>query len=429
MNPVRAALIGAGNRGRQVFGRFARRFPEKLRIAALAEPRADRRAAAAADHELGPGSVFADWRELFAADLELDAAIVATGDTEHVEPALEALARGLHVLLEKPIAPDAADCLRVVEAAERAGRVLQIGHVLRFMDFYLRVHQIVSSGQLGAVQLIDLREHVSYWHMAHSYVRGKFRNRAIAAPFILAKSCHDLDLLAWFAASPAAHVSSFGALGAYVPERAPAGAAERCGAACPVQASCPWDAERFYLRPDDSAARFWPFSDLSADPSQEARRRALAESPYGRCVFRCDNDVMDHQVVSVAFESGLIGTLGVHGCASEERRTIRVSGHLGELRGVMQTGLIEVWRHGAPQIETIRVMASPGHGQGDRGLVEHFCDLVARDAHDEVRASGRVALESLYLGFAAERARLESRVVDMASYRDEVERAARERLA
>ncbi|HXX48642.1 MAG TPA: Gfo/Idh/MocA family oxidoreductase [Myxococcota bacterium] len=428
MNPIRAALIGAGNRGQQVFGRFALRFPEKLEIAAIAEPRAERRAATAADHRLGPGRVFADWRELFAADLELDAAIVATGDTDHVEPALEALARGLHVLLEKPIAPDAADCLRVVEAAERAGLILQIGHVLRYMDFYLRVHQIVSSGQLGALQLIDMREHVSYWHMAHSYVRGKFRNRAIAAPFILAKSCHDLDLLAWFAESRATQVSSFGALAAYVPERAPEGAPERCSAACPAQASCPWDAERFYLRPDDSVARFWPFSDLSADPSLEARRRALAESPYGRCVFRCDNDVMDHQVVSVAFESGLVGTLGVHGSASEERRTIRVSGHLGELRGVMQTGLIEVWHHGAPQIETIRISASPGHGRGDRGLIEHFCDLVARNAHDETRTSGRVALESHYLGFAAERARLESRVVDMATYRGEVAAAARGRL-
>jgi len=290
------------------------------------------------------------------------------------------------------------------------------------------VQEIVSSGRLGAVQLIDMREHVSYWHMAHSYVRGKFRNRAIAAPFILAKSCHDLDLLAWFAHSRAAQVSSFGGLGAYVPERAPAGAPERCSEACPAQASCPWDAERFYLGPDDSVARLWPFSDLSPDPSLAARRRALVQSPYGRCVFRCDNDVVDHQVVAIAFESGLVGTLGVHGCASEERRTIRVSGHLGELRGVLHTGLIEVWRHGAPQIETIRLSASPGHGRGDRGLIEHFCDLVARNAHDEVRASGRVALESHFLGFAAERARLEGRVVDMATYRADVARLARERL-
>ena len=427
MNPIPVALIGAGNRGRYVFGAYARRNPERMRIVALAEPREDRRAATAAEHGLARERVFADWRELLAAGGEARVAVIATSDTEHVEPALAALAGGLHVLLEKPMALDAADCVRLVEAAERARRILQIGHVLRYMDFYARVQEIAASGRLGELQMIDLREHVAYWHMAHSYVRGKFRKRELAAPFILAKSCHDLDLMAWLAASPSAQLSSFGALGSYVRERAPAGAPERCSTACPVQATCPWDAERFYLEPEESVARLWPWSDLSPDASREARRSALAESPYGRCVFRCDNDVMDHQVVSIAFESGLLGTLGVHGCATEERRTVRISGTRGELRGVMQTGSIEISRHGSPELETIRVGASPfGHSSGDRGLLDHFCDVVARDAPDELRASGRVALESHFLGFAAERARIEGRVVDMSAYRAEISRSARE---
>ncbi|MFI5316488.1 MAG: Gfo/Idh/MocA family protein [Myxococcota bacterium] len=422
--PVSAVLVGAGNRGRYVFGRYALRSPERLRIAALAEPREGPRRETAAEHGLTREQIFSDWRELFAARPAAQVAIIATGDTAHVDPTLEALGGGYHVLLEKPMAVDAADCLRLVDAADRADRILQIGHVLRYMPFYARVQEIAASGRLGALQLIDLREHVAYWHMAHSYVRGKFRNRALAAPFILAKSCHDLDLLAWLAAGPSAQLSSFGSLGAYTPARAPAGAPPRCSAACPVQAGCPWDAERFYLGPEDGAARHWPWSDLSADPSREARRRALAASDYGRCVFHCDNDVVDHQVVSVAFESGLIGTLGVHGCASDERRTVRISGSEGELRGVMQTGLIEVSRHGDPRLETIQIPASLGHAPGDRGLLDHFCDIVARNAPGEVRASGRVALESHLLGFAAERARLESRVVDMSAYRAEVARAA-----
>jgi predicted dehydrogenase len=424
MTPISAVLIGAGNRGRYVFGAYALRNPGRLRIVALAEPREERRRATAEEHGLTRDRVFADWRDLLGAQIEAQVAIVATGDTEHVEPTLAALAAGQHVLLEKPMALDAADCLRLVEAADRAKRILQIGHVLRYMDFYARVQAIAASGQLGEIQIMDLREHVSYWHMAHSYVRGKFRNRELAAPFILAKSCHDLDLLAWIAGRPSAQLSSFGALGAYVPERAPAGAPDRCSAECPAQASCPWDAERFYLTPEESVARHWPWSDLSVDPSREARRHALRSSPYGRCVFHCDNDVMDHQVVSVAFEGGLVGTLGVHGCATEERRTVRISGTHGELRGVMQTGLIEVSRHGSSELETIRITASPfGHARGDRGLLDHFCDVVARDARDEVRASGRVALESHLLGFAAERARIEGRVVDMAAYRAEVARA------
>jgi predicted dehydrogenase len=424
MSRIDVVLIGCGNRGRAVFGAYARRHPERMRIVALAEPLEDRRNATAAEHALSGERVFPDWRALFAARPAAQAAIVATGDTEHVGPALAALGAGYHLLLEKPIAPSPEDCLRVTEAAERAQRILQIGHVLRYTAFYAKLHELVSSGRVGRVTMIDLREHVSYWHMAHSFVRGKFRNRALAAPFLLAKSCHDLDLLAWLAASPAARLASFGSLGIYRAQLAPDGAPDRCSAACPVQASCPWDAARFYLGPDERLARHWPWSDLSADPARAARETALATSDYGRCVFRCDNDVVDHQVVAVEFESGLTATLGVHGTASEELRTVRVSGSIGELRGVLQSGVIELFRHGSTEREEIRIENSPfGHSGGDQGLLDHFCEVVARDAPEQVRASGRVALESHLLGFAAERARLEGRVIDMQPYRDEVRRA------
>lgn len=425
MSRIDVALIGAGNRGRAVFGAYALRHPERMRIVALAEPREDRRRATAAEHGLAPERVFADWRGLLRARPDAHAAIVATGDTEHVEPALAAIAAGYHLLLEKPIAPQPADCLRVTEAAERAGRILQIGHVLRYTDFYARVHEIVASGRLGRVAMIDLREHVAYWHMAHSYVRGKFRNRALAAPFLLAKSCHDLDLLAWLAEGRATRLASFGSLGIYRPELAPPGAAARCGSACSVQASCPWDAARFYLGPDERLAQHWPWTDLCADPTRSAREAALATSDYGRCVFRCDNDVADHQVVAVEFDTGLTATLGVHGTASEERRTLRISGSAGELRGVLQTGAIEVSRHGSLEREEIRIENSAfGHSGGDQGLLDHFCEVVAVGAPERVRASGRVALESHLLGFAAERARAERRVVEMEPFRDEVRRSA-----
>jgi len=425
MSRIDVVLIGAGNRGRAVFGAYALRNPERMRVVALAEPVEARRVAVAAEHGLSAECVFADWRALVAARPRAHAAIVATGDTEHVEPALATLAAGYHLLLEKPIAPTPADCVRVTEAAERAKRILQIGHVLRYTAFYAKVNELVSGGRVGRVSMIDLREHVAYWHMAHSYVRGKFRKRALAAPFLLAKSCHDLDLLAWLAASPATRIASFGSLGVYRPELAPAGAPERCSAACPVQASCPWDAERFYLGPDDRTARHWPWSDLSPDPARAARSRALETGGYGRCVFRCDNDVVDHQVVAAEFENGLTATLGVHGTASEELRTVRVSGSEGELRGVLQRGVVELSRHGSTEIETIRIETSPfGHSGGDHGLLEHFCEVVAQDAPELVRASGRVALESHLLGFAAERARSEGTTIDMRAYRDEVRREA-----
>jgi predicted dehydrogenase len=344
-----------------------------------------------------------------------------------VAPALAASERGYHLLLEKPIAPTPADCLRVVEAAERHGRLLQIGHVLRYTPFYSRVRQILASGALGELVTIDMKEHVAYWHFTHSYVRGKFRNRAIAAPLVLAKTCHDLDLLAWFAGRPARRLTSFGSAGHFRAAAAPAAAPERCSASCPVQKGCPHDAEAFYLGPAEELARFWPWSDVSPDPSREARRRALADGPYGRCVYRCDNDVVDHQVLALEFDGGLTATFTVHGLASEEKRTLRLSGSRGELRGVLQDGMLEVSQHGVlgSRREELPPAHPIGHYGGDDGLLEHFTEVVSRAASEELLASGRVALESHLIGFAAERSRETGPSVDLAAFRAEVRREAR----
>lgn len=425
MAAVEAIVIGAGNRGRFTYGGFARAHPDRLRIVAIAEPHDERRGATAAEHGLAPDAAVRDWKELLDRPRLAPLAIVATGDTEHVEPALAALARGYHVLLEKPIAPDPADCVRVVDAAERAGRMLQIGHVLRYTPFYEKVHEIVRSGRLGRVVAVDMKEHVAYWHMTHSYVRGKFRSRALAAPIVLAKTCHDLDLLAWFVDAPAARVASFGSLGHYRASDAPPGAPERCTDGCPVQERCPHDAVRFYEGADEKLARMWPWTDVSLDPSRAARRRALEVGPYGVCVYRCDNDVPDHQVLALEFENGVTATFTVHGLASEERRTIRISGTEGELRGVFQDGVIELSRHGDLARERMEARGSAlGHYGGDEGLLSHFTDVLARDAAPEVRTSGRVSLESHLIGFAAEEARLSGRVVEMRDFREAARRAA-----
>ena len=170
--PIDAVLLGAGLRGRHVYGRWARQHPDRLRIVAVAEPHDARREAIAREHGLSGDAVVRDWRELLARPRAADVAIVATSDTLHVEPALAAFAAGFHVLLEKPIAPDPADCVRVVEAAEASGRILQIGHVLRYAPFYVRAHELIAGGRIGRVLGIDMQENVAFWHYAHSYVRG-----------------------------------------------------------------------------------------------------------------------------------------------------------------------------------------------------------------------------------------------------------------
>jgi predicted dehydrogenase len=416
--PVTLLVIGAGMRGRLTYGRQALARPDVLRVVAVAEPDDERRSAMAREHGLGPSALFRDWREALDRPRLSDAAVVCTADTLHVGPALAALERGYHLLLEKPIAPDPAGCVSVVEAADRAGRILQIGHVLRYTPFYARAHALVSEGRLGRLVHLALEEHVAAWHMAHSFVRGRFRSRALAAPLLLAKSCHDLDIMTWLAGRGGRRVGSFGALAGYRAENAPEAAPERCSDGCPVQVGCPHDAVRFYAGPDDELARLWPWSDLSPDPSRAARERALRTSPYGRCVYRCDNDVLDHQVVTVDFGEGLTGRFTVTGFAARETRRLRLTGTEGELCGALDEGWLELSRPGRFDCERFEFPTSAvGHYGGDAGLVAHFADVVARDAPGEVLASGRTALASHLLGFAAEHARETGNVVDMDAFR------------
>ena len=210
VDPVEAVLVGAGNRGRHTYGAYALRHPDRLRIIAVADPVEERRQTVAAEHGLDPGAVYDRWERLLDSDQAAAVAIVATGDTLHVGPTLAALGRGYHVLLEKPMALDPGHCVLLVDATERAGRILQIAHVLRYVPFYRKVKEILDSGVLGQIVHVELKENVAFWHMTHSYVRGKFRNRRLAAPIVIAKTCHDLDLLAWFVGDPTRRVASIG---------------------------------------------------------------------------------------------------------------------------------------------------------------------------------------------------------------------------
>jgi predicted dehydrogenase len=240
---------------------------------------------------------------------------------------------------------------------------------------------------------------------------------------VLAKTCHDLDLMVWLAGTPPRRVASLGSLQHFRPEGAPPGAPARCTDGCPVQADCPHDAERFYLGPNDEIARVWPWSDVSADPAREARRVAFETGRYGRCVYHCDNDVVDHQVLAVEFEGGTTATFTVHGLASEEKRTVRLTGTRGELRGVLHDGVIEVSRHGRFGLERHTVgegESAVGHFGGDEGLIEHFAAVAGGSAGEGLRTSGEISLASHLLGFAAERARVTGTVVDLADFRREV---------
>ena len=463
--PIEAILIGAGDRGYSAYGPYALAHPDELRFVAVAEPHDVRRGRFAQAHNVPPERQFHTWEDILTQGRMADAALICTLDDLHVGPTIAALEAGYDVLLEKPMATTVEDCVRLVQTAERTGRTLMLCHVLRYTSFFSTLHDIIASGRLGDIITVEHRENVSFWHAAHSFVRGNWRSSRLASPMILAKCCHDLDILFWNL-GPVKRLSSFGSLLHYRAENAPPGAPERCTDGCPHQAECPWFAPRLYLEliplmqearrsrsalerlmaglyldhpslanlarqliPSLDAAldyRGWPISTISEDTSPEARRRALEAGPYGRCVYRCDNDVVDHQTVNMELESGVSAVLVVHGHSHREGRTMRYDGARATLFGhfYFTDSEIQVHDHLTGKAETIRPeLGRAGHGGGDEGVMRAFVRAL-REGKSEPLTSARASLESHLLAFAAEKARVEGAIVDVDAYRRQVEGAA-----
>jgi predicted dehydrogenase len=465
--PVEAILIGAGSRGRDTYGAYALAHPGQLRFVAVAEPQPIRRGRFAEAHGIPPARQFETWQDLVGTGQLARATVIATQDATHVAPTVAALRAGYDVLLEKPMADTLAGCVHLVRVAEETGRLLQISHGLRYTPFFSTVHDLIARDRLGQVIAVEHRENVSYWHMAHSYVRGNWRNRASAGPMILTKCCHDLDLLYWFL-GPCERISSTGALVHYRPENAPPGAPARCTDGCPQADACPWYAPRLYmdlvpllqvargsqnlverlgatmaldyptltrllrrLAPAADAMldyRGWPISVLSEDTSPAARWQALEEGPYGRCVYRCDNDVVDQQVVTMAFPRGVSAVLVMHGHSHEEGRTLRIDGSRATLRGRYTPNRqeIELHDHHTGRVQRIRIRQpvrdATGHGGGDAGLIDAF--VTAVQGHSPPPTTARASLESHLMAFAADEARLKRSVIDVEAYRQQAEAAA-----
>ena len=417
-NPIEAVMVGAGNRGYYAYGPYALQHPDEIRFTAVVEPHDERRRRFAQDHAILQERQFRTWEELYSRGQIAQALVNCTLDRMHLDSTLPALELGYDVLLEKPMSNTLAGNVRLVQTAERRGRLLMICHVLRYTAFFFTLHDIIASGRLGDVITVEHRENVVYWHMAHSFVRGNWRSSRTESPMILAKCCHDLDVLFWNL-GPVTRLNSFGSLLHYRQENAPPGAPERCTDGCPVAEDCPWYAPRLYLQEYTG----WPVSVISEDTSLEARRRALETGPYGRCVYRCDNDVVDHQTVNVEFASGATGVLFMHGHSHEESRTMRYDGTRATLRAKFGYGVgdvIEIHDHLTGRMERVDPQAGgSGHGGGDAGLMAAFVKAL-RDPRTALTTS-RESLESHLMAFAAEEARVEGSIVEMSAYRTQAE--------
>ncbi|QYM77891.1 Gfo/Idh/MocA family oxidoreductase [Horticoccus luteus] len=418
--PLTLAAIGCGSRA-QIYASLAARRPDLFRVVAAADPNPARveRLRALSGNAAFRG--FPNDTALLSAGRLADVMIIATQDNFHVAPCLAALRAGYDVLLEKPVATRFRDVLEVNAAAVALGRRVLICHVLRYTPFYTTIKRLLATGVLGEVATIDAIEGVEMFHMAHSFVRGHWAVTAESSPMIIAKSCHDMDIISWLADAPCEAVSSFGSLSYFNAQHAPAGAPARCTDGCPVAADCLYDAHR-YLGPQRPWLQW--ICDRHDTATDSELTAWLAHSPWSRCVYRCDNTAVDRQTVNLTFANRIVATFTM--TAFSRGREISIRG----TRGVLYAG-DAVRRHTGADIivehhltgttERINIEEPTGgysgHFGGDAGLIDALPGEWRQPDPASMRSSLQRSVESHAMGFAAEESRLTGKTVMLDEFR------------
>ncbi len=351
---------------------------------------------------------FVTWEHVFERPKFADVCIITTPDNLHYGPAMAAMEKGYHLLLEKPIAQTWGQCEDILRCARANNRIVAICHVMRYSPYFRQLRHVVQSGRIGEVVSIQHLEPVEHIHMSHSFVRGNWRNSVESTPMIISKSCHDLDILRWIVGRPCEKVSSFGSLKLFRAENAPAGAAERCTDGCGVEKECPFSALKIYLK----RKKYLGHLNLP-DRSDESILKAIKEGPYGRCVYHCDNDVVDHQVVNMEFEGGVTAGFSMEALTSYPGRRTRVFGTAGDIVG--DENVLDVFDFSTR--EKIRWDVKDyaddlgGHGGGDHRLVRDFVQAVSRNDPTLLTSTLEASMESHLIGFQAEHSRVTGRTM------------------
>lgn len=401
---ITGIVCGAGNRG-NVYGNYALDYPGELDIVGVAEPIDVRRERFSTQHKIPEKHQYVTWEHVFEQPKFADVVIITTPDDLHYGPAMQALELGYDLLLEKPIAQSWRECEDILNQQKKYKRIVAVCHVLRYAPYFQKIKEVIDSGHFGRLISVQHFEPIEHTHMAHSYVRGNWRREDETNPIILAKSCHDMDILRWWIGRSCTRIQSFGNLTWFREENAPAGSTARCTDGCAIERKCPYSAIRIYY---DRRERNHVF-DLPRDPDKqpEAVMHNLKNGPYGRCVYRCDNDVMDHQICAMQFKDDITVTFNMEAFTHYEGRKTRIMGALGDLYGdetVMyignfETREVEKWNvHDHTDLDS-------GHGGGDWRLVRDFLRSVeARDA-SLLTSSLDASMESHLMCFKAEESR------------------------
>lgn len=412
---IKVALIGAGQRGYYVYSDHINRYPEQAELVAVAEPNEKRRQAVVERHHLKENQVFSDWTELLNQEKLADAVIISTNDDMHYELVKKALEKGYHVLVEKPMSNKEEEIYAMEDLARAyPDRIFAVAHVLRYTPFFEKIKELLDNKEIGDLISIQHNENIGYYHMAHSFVRGNWHDSNETSPLVLAKSCHDMDILLYLVGSHCKKVASFGNLKHFTSENAPKGAAKRC-IDCPYKETCAYSGIKIYL----TEVEKWPSNIITEDHTTEGVKKALRETDYGRCVYYSDNNVVDHQVTILEFENGVSATFNLSAFTHSVSRTIKLMGSQGEIRGDMEQNRVELYKFSDDSMEVFDT--SPiqeghvGHGGGDYGLMYEFLKDVDDKVHGkitgEIKTSALQSAESHRMAFAAEHARVEGKVI------------------
>lgn len=403
MKKLTAVLLGAGDRGAYAYGPYSLDHPNEIEFVAVADPDKVRRDYFAEKHHIESHQRFEDWREVLSRSKMADVMVICMQDQLHYEPAIAALNKGYHVLLKKPMSPTREECVEMTKAAEQNHRLLTICHVMRYSPFWSAIKDCIARGDIGKVISIQLNENIGHLHMAHSYVRGNWRNSDLASPMILQKSCHDMDIISWLIDSDCKSINSYGSLSLFKEDNAPKGSTEYCLDGCEVADQCPYYAPDFYLSDSNWARK------VTNDVSREGIIEALKDGPYGKCVYRSDNNVVDHQVVNMEFEGGETAVFSMCGLTHDNTRVVQINGTKGEISGKWMTNQFTVsdFVTGNQKQVTVNVSNS-GHGGSDSELIRHFVRQVHNFEKSQTPSltSARESLKSHLMAFAAEDSRL-----------------------
>lgn len=404
--PVSIVAIGAGNRTNKYL-EYVKQHPDKVKLVGVVELNDIRRKHVADCFSLDASQCFVDYRDFFQQPVEADAIMICTPENMHFEPTMQAIERGYHILLEKPIAQTLEECMLIAQAARKHDVLVSVCHVLRYHPYFMKIKELVDSGELGNIISINHRTSVGLDRTAHGFVRGLWRKEAVTNPMLMSKCCHDIDFLLWLTKTPCRKLTSFGSLRWFKEKNAPEGSAARC-VDCKVESRCPFSAVDLYRVRRDWIANFDVPEGKTID---EVIEEQLRYGLYGRCVYRCDNDVVDHQIVSMEMESEVTINFSMDVFTVKDNRETHICLTEGEIDGDETRLKVCRFRGAKEEVYDFSDLAhQPFHAGADLNIVADFIDAIRKNRRNVV-TSIEQSVESHRICFEAERSRKEQRTI------------------